>query len=94
MNEATPRDAEFPKAQLWDISYGNLHDLAIGARKTLGENAAYLRAIQAWYDDYVAADADAPATMNRAFLRRYKQAQAKLLLWCWVDEGRGIALTS
>lgn len=44
----------FPtEAQLWDMLYGYLHELALGAMKMFGAGAGYSRAIQAWYSEYM-----------------------------------------
>jgi hypothetical protein len=82
----------FPtEAQMWDILYGYLHELTACATKIFGARAKYTQAIQAWYSEFMMS-ADAPHPGTRAFARRFKKAQSKLLLWAGVDESRGIAL--
>jgi hypothetical protein len=79
------------EAQLWDILHGYLHELALGAIKMFGARAEYTQAIQTWYSDCIRG-ADAPHPGTRAFARRFKRAQSKLLLWAGIDENRGIVL--
>lgn len=78
--------------QLWDILHGYLHELVHGAIKTFGSHAGYTKAIQGWHSECLRSD-NAPEPGTRAFAKRFKIAQSKLLLWAGVDENRGIALT-
>lgn len=86
------RDPACPtETQLWDILYGYLHELALGAIKIFGARAKYTQAVQTWYSDCIRCS-DAPHPGTRAFARRFKRAQSNLLLWAGVDENRGIVL--
>ncbi|KAF2023769.1 SET domain-containing protein [Setomelanomma holmii] len=93
MHETICRDTGFStEAQMWIVMYGYLHELRTCARKTFGKETGYAEAIQSWYDDCVK-DGGAPEPITRAFVRRFNQAQAKLLIWAGVEEKRAIALT-
>lgn len=82
----------FPtEAQLWNIFYGYLYELAHGARKMFGAQTDYVRAIQSWYSDNMQS-ASPPLPGTRAFARRFQTAQSKLLTWAGMDKNKGIAL--
>lgn len=87
------QNSVFPtEAQLWDIFYGYIHELACGAREMFGAQTDYVRAIQAWYSDNMQS-ASPPPPGTRAFARRFRTAQSKLLTWAGIDENKGITLT-
>ncbi|KAF2023778.1 SET domain-containing protein [Setomelanomma holmii] len=93
MHQTICRDTDFPtEAQMKDVMYGYLHVLKTYAGKTFGEKTRYAQSILWYYDDYVNGGS-APERINRAFARRFNQAQAKLLVWAGVEQNRAIALT-
>jgi hypothetical protein len=81
----------FPtETQTWDIYYGYIHVLALGAKMAFGANTEYARAIQAWYAN-CRADGTSE-TVTPASGKRFDKAQRKLLQWAGVDEVKGITL--
>lgn len=90
-NGPVPVQSERPNhTQLVSITYGYLREVAASARVTFGETSGYARALQARHAEFAGKISAAPVAMNRAL---FDQAQTKLLLWCGVDEGRGLELT-
>ncbi|KAF2799508.1 SET domain-containing protein [Melanomma pulvis-pyrius CBS 109.77] len=86
-------DPDFPNQdQMWHILHGYLHELVLGATKTFGSGTGYTKAIKGWYSDCLRSD-NAPEPGTKAFAKRFKKAQSKLLLWAGVDENRAIVLT-
>lgn len=87
-------DPAFPtEAQLQDVLLGYLYEANLATTRTFGSQIKYSQAVQASYSN-CAEFARTPLPGTRAFARRFKTAQSKLLLWAGVDEGRGITLSS
>jgi hypothetical protein len=85
------------KAQLQDVVHGHLYELNLAASKVFGSQSKYTQALQVCYSNCYSnhiESAGTPRPGTDDFARRFKTAQAKLLLWAGVDEDKGITLSS
>ena len=87
-------DAAFPTELQWqDVLLGYLYEVNFATTRTFGSQIKYSQAVQVNYSNF-AESAGTPLPGTRAFARRFKTAQSKLLLWAGVHKDKGITLSS
>jgi SET and MYND domain-containing protein len=78
--------------EIWDIYHGYLRELTITVNMVFGANTSWSKAVKRWWDE-VLESAGTPRPGTAAFAKRFKAAQAKLLVWAEVTHGKGIELS-
>jgi len=87
------KDKKFlTEKELWDVYHGYLRELAITSTKVFGPNTTYSKAVKRGWDEALDS-AGKPRPGTSAFAKKFKTAQAKLLAWAEVTDGKGIELS-